>query len=90
MGMANRASMIRMTWPWLDTFLAEKGVELDETIEVEGPSGTNWMPVGVLVEFMKSAPAREQAQIKDTLVMIDFKNGDVRHFLKHLAAAVAR
>jgi hypothetical protein len=76
---------------WLDTFLSEKGIGLDEVLEVDGPSGTNWMPVGVLASIMKDeAPAAEQAGIKSMLVRIDFRNGDVRDYLRHLARAVAR
>jgi hypothetical protein len=75
---------------WLDTFLEEKGIDLEETFEVEGPSGANFIPVGCIVELAKSAPSSEQAGIKGMLVRIDFANGNVRHFLKHLAGAVAR
>lgn len=27
----------------------------------------------------------EQSKILDTIIMIDFKNGDINHFLEHLA-----
>ncbi len=75
---------------WLDTFLAEKGIGRDEVLEAEGKMwGTNYMPVSVLVSFMKVAPKHEQAGIKSMLVKIDFKNGNVRHYLTHLAKAVA-
>lgn len=76
---------------WLDTFLAEKGVDYEETLEVEGPKwGTNWMPIRVVVAAMKVAPKHEQDAIKKTFVKIDFMNGDVRHFIKHLAKAIAQ
>ncbi len=75
---------------WLETFLEEKGISREETLEVEGKMyGTNWMPVSVLVAFMKVAPKHEQAAIKKMLVKIDFVNGNVRHYLTHLAKAVA-
>jgi hypothetical protein len=75
---------------WISVFLSEKGVELDELLEVEGPSGLNVIPVECLVELMRGAPAHEQRGIKATLVKIDFVNGDVRHYLRHLACAVAK
>lgn len=75
---------------WLDTFLSEKGIDREEVLEVEGPSGTNWMPVGVLVGIMKTAPTHERNGIKTMLVKIDFVNGNVRHYLAHLGKAVAR
>jgi hypothetical protein len=75
---------------WLDTFLREKEIDTGETLEVEAPSGTNVMPVAVLVDIMKhQAPAHEQKGIKDMLVRIDFVNGNVREYLAHLARAVA-
>jgi hypothetical protein len=75
---------------WLDTFLSEKGHDLETVLEVEGPSGTNWIPLGCLVEMIKGAPKGEQAAIKTTLVKIDFANGDALHFMRHLARAVAK
>lgn len=74
---------------WLDTFLSEKGIDLDHPITVEGKSGPNYMEVSHVVAAMKATSAAEQAQIKTTLVMIDFRNGDVMHFIKHLAKAIA-
>lgn len=75
---------------WLDTFLNEKNIDLEHDFEVQGESGLNIIPAGVVVEHIKIASAGEQEQIKNTLVMIDFKNGDVYHFLNHLAGAIAR
>jgi hypothetical protein len=34
------------------------------------------------------APEHEQAAIKNTIVRIDFANGDVMHYFKHLAGAL--
>ncbi len=75
---------------WLTTFLDEKGIDLDEVIEVEGPSGLNHIPTQCLVEMMFRAPKSEQDGIKTMLVKIDFVNAPVRPYLKHLAKAIAR
>tara|TARA_R110000803_G_C11739021_1_gene290756 strand:+ start:267 stop:515 length:249 start_codon:yes stop_codon:yes gene_type:complete len=75
---------------WLNTFLSEKGIDLDQPINVEGESGLNFMTVENIVEFIKVTSAGEQKAIKNTFVMIDFKNGDVLHFIKHLAQGVAQ
>ena len=75
---------------WIDTFLQEKEIALESILEVTGPSGTNWIPVGALVEMMKGAPKYEQQGIKSMIVRIDFANGDVLDYFKHLAQAVAR
>jgi len=75
---------------WLDTFLSEKGIDLETVVEAEGPSGTNFIPVACLVELMKGAPKSEQVGIKTMLVRIDFANASVLDYLKHLAKAVAQ
>jgi len=74
---------------WLDTFNSEKGIDLEQRFDVEGPSGTNSMEYAHVVDAIKQAPAHEQAGIKNTIVKIDFANGDVRHFYRHLAQAIA-
>ncbi len=74
---------------WFDTFIEEKGIDLEQTFSVEGPSGENIMPVGTVIEAIKMAPADEQGFIKHTLVRIDFHNGDPVHFFQHLAHALA-
>ncbi len=81
---------------WLDTFLSEKGIDTEEVLEVEGPiqvgcvrGQLNMIPVGCLVDAMKGAPMTEQRAIRTLLVQVDFRNGDVRHCLTHLAQAIA-
>lgn len=75
---------------WLDMFISEKEIDTDTIIEVEGPSGLNIMPVGVVIEHIKITTPEEQHQIKDILVKIDFFDGDVLHFFRHLAQAIAK
>jgi hypothetical protein len=75
---------------WLDTFLSEKGIDLEQGFVVRGPSGDNHMTYENVVDVMKQAPAHEQAAIKNMIVRIDFKNGDVCHYLRHLAQAIAQ
>lgn len=76
---------------WLDTFVEEKGLDLEKNFKVEGPEyGLNIIPLGVVIEHIKEAPEHERKKIKNIIVAIDFKNGDVLHFFKHLAGAIAR
>jgi len=76
---------------WLDTFLEEKGIDLEDDFTVQGAFyGDNHMTYEVVVEHIKIAPRHEQKKIKDMLVKIDFKNGDVKHFLRHLGQALAK
>ena len=76
---------------WLETLITEKGFDLDHELEVDvgGIFGTNFIPLAVLVEAIDGAPENEKKEIKKTLVMIDFKNGDIMHFFNHLAKAIA-
>ena len=46
---------------------------------------TEELQVGDVRQSIVDTCDSEQAKIKDTLVKIDFQNGDVYHFLKYLA-----
>jgi len=74
---------------WFDTLIGEKGIDPEATIDVEGNSGTNIMPLSMVFDAIKNAPNSEQKEIKTILVKIDFMNGDILHFVKHLAQALA-
>lgn len=74
---------------WLDTLIEEKGIDLEQGFSVEGPSGENHMAYQNVVDVIKGASANEQAGIKNMLVRIDFANGDIRHYFRHLAQAIA-
>jgi len=75
---------------WIDTFVEEKGIEF-ETFDVQSENGT-WnfnIPLSAVVEQMKVESKVTQARIKDTIVRIDFANGDVLDFFKFLASKLA-
>ena len=74
---------------WLNRFIDEKGIDREDMIYVDGSSGENAMPVGVVLEHMLIAPSHEQKAIKDMIVRIDFRNGDVMDYFRHLAKALA-
>jgi len=75
---------------WIDTLISEKNINTEKFLEVEGPSGLNMIPVAVLVDAIKQASDAEQAAIKTMIVKIDFVNGDVVDYFKHLAQAIAQ
>lgn len=74
---------------YLQTFFQEK--DLTECIyDVTAPDGTAHMiPTSVVIEAISSAPATEQDQIAAIVRRLDFVNGDLHHFLRHLATALA-
>lgn len=73
---------------WLDTFLSEKGIELDEYLDTYRGEEFRALPVAFVAEHIKIAPPTEREAIKTMLIKIDFKNGDVRDYLAHLGAAL--
>lgn len=74
---------------WLNTLVEEKGYDTENIIMVDGPSGQNMMPLEIVLTAIKNTCREEKAKIKNTLVAIDFKNGDCLGFFKHLAGALA-
>ena len=77
---------------YLETLIEEKGLDLEGTIiEVEGKDwGMNMIPLGCVVDFIMSSGKDNQMSVKNTLVKIDFHNGDVMHFFKHVASFMAK
>tara|TARA_R110002050_G_scaffold270396_1_gene413434 strand:- start:1150 stop:1299 length:150 start_codon:yes stop_codon:yes gene_type:complete len=48
------------------------------------------IPLGCVVDFIVSSGKDNQMSVKNTLVKIDFHNGDVMHFFKHVASFMAK
>ena len=69
---------------YLKTLIEEKGKSLDHTINIEGHFGLTY---GMLVDFIEEMPVYHE-EIKTTLIKIDFYNGDVFHYLQHLAVGM--
>ena len=66
---------------YLNKLITEKGKSLDYEINIEGHFGLTYQ---MLVDFICEAKDYH-AQIRKMLVRIDFANGDVFHYLDHLA-----
>jgi hypothetical protein len=76
---------------WIDTFVDEKGLDVEHRFDVEGPQwGWNSIPLSVVIAAAKNTTTAEQAEIKRQLVEIDFKNADAMHYFEHLAKCLAR
>ena len=74
---------------WLETFIREKDFDLDVRFEVPGPSGDNNMDYNIVIEGIMATTKAEQKAIKNMLVKIDFMNGDIGHYFRHLARHLA-
>lgn len=73
---------------WLDTFIKEKGIDLEDTFTVERNGNLRIFEIGNIVENIKATSREEQNGIKDMIVKIDFANGDVIDYFKHLSNAL--
>ena len=73
---------------WLRTFIEEKELE-GTSFDFKTNGVFNIMPIGTVIEFTAQLSEERQYKIKETLVKIDFKNGDVLHYLKHLARGIS-
>ena len=74
---------------WLGNFIDQKQFDTDMPFEVEGPNGMNQMDYNVVMQAILDTNLNEQEGIKATLVKIDFMNGDIGHYFRHLAQALA-
>lgn len=75
---------------WLDTFIEEKGIDLEQILEVKTEKNTHFFEVGNVIENIKATTPEEQEEIKKTIIKMDFYNGDVVDYFKHLAQALAQ
>ena len=73
---------------YFERLVEEKGIS-GYMLKVEGNSGINLIPVEVLIDYIMASPICEQKAIKNMLVKIDFLNGNIVNYLKHLAKAIA-
>lgn len=75
---------------WLNTFLEEKRIDLEHIFEV--PSnvwGIQNIPLAVIVEYVNLNP-EFQPQVKNTLILLDFKNASIVDYFEHLALGLAK
>lgn len=76
---------------YLQTFFKEKDLGY-KLFEVEDQNGTVHLidSETVIDIILNQTPREEQEQIGNVIRRIDFANGDVLHFLEHLAAGLVK
>ncbi len=79
---------------YLETLISEKAAsgaphDIDQGFVIDGPSGENHMTYQNVVDAILCTSPGEQIAIRHTLVQIDFNNGDVFAYFRHLAQAIA-
>ena len=73
---------------YLKTFFEEKNLP-HVCWNIEAPNGVmHSIDNEVVIEHISTCNNREMTDIADVIRKIDFANGDVNHFLKHLAHAI--
>lgn len=75
---------------WLDVFVEEKGIDKKRPFEFFQEGTWNYIPIDVIIDFVKQLPNEQKNIIKDTLVKIDFVNGNIYHYFRYLAKGIAR
>lgn len=73
---------------WIDTFIEEKGIDLNEIFSIESNGETHYFELGNVIENIKATSKEEQEEIRKMIVKIDFHNADVIDYFKHLAQAL--
>lgn len=72
---------------YLTNLIEEKGKSLDTEVKIEGHIGLTYEN---LVEFLEECDEDIQNQVRATLVEIDFKYGDVFHYLDFLVKGMLK
>jgi len=77
---------------YLTLLLTEKGISLEHTFEIHTDNlfGNHFVPMSVVFEFIESLDKTTQNKIKETLVLIDFKNGNVLHYLEYITKGMVQ
>lgn len=75
---------------WLDIFIEEKGIDLNEVFSIETNGEVHYFEIGNVIENIKATSKEEQEEIRKMIVKIDFNNADVVDYFKHLAQALVQ
>ena len=73
---------------YITTFFAEKNLD-DRIYEVENGGTLNLISTADVIEKIGLTSGDERQKIESILRDLDFHNGNVHHFLEHLAQAMA-
>lgn len=75
---------------WLDKYIKEKGINLDEPFSLEVDGVGHLFDYASIIEQMKHTSKSEQEKIRNKIAEIEFYNADVKDFLRHLAIPLAK
>jgi hypothetical protein len=69
---------------YLEMFFEEKEIH-NELYEIDHDGVMHFIDTETIITMIKRCGDEEKRKIVDILEEIDYKNGDIQHFLKHLA-----
>ena len=69
---------------WFKLFLEEKEIDLDHDYDYEENGIWHYIPLSVIIEFIKNLPEQYQEVIKEELIILDFMNGNLYHFFEYI------
>jgi len=75
---------------WIDTFIYEKDLPMEDTFTIDKNGTMNIMSYKTIYEHMLIANDKEQQQIKNMIVKIDFMNGNILNFFQYLGKLIAK
>jgi len=83
--------MSQNTTTYFKNFFAEKEIP-SVTWEIEDATDVHIISNDFVIETLQKLPAntREACTIRDMLTRIDFANGNINHYLQHLATALVK
>jgi len=74
---------------FFNRYFNEKDLD-NQVYEITTPNGTmNLIETDMVIAKIKTTQGEEAKKIEAIIRQIDFLNGDLHHFLKHLAQAMA-
>lgn len=78
---------------YITNLLTEKGIDLDDTFAIILPRHAHVYEYGQFIEDLvelTDGDTKVREQIRRTFVKIDFVNGDVLDYVKHLATGIVK
>ena len=70
---------------WLDTMIDEKNLDRERVYTF----GDNYIPLECIIENIKMFDSDTKMKVKNTLIKIDYRNGDILHFFKYIGEKMA-
>ena len=72
---------------WFSRFLEEKEL-VDKVLEINTDKGWNYIPIGVIQEYISHYDPIVKKAFRNKLTLIDFHDGNICHFLEYIASYI--